>query len=1137
MSDNEQPEAPPEPSGTDSSAQETSAQIWKRRLLLALAYLVLLLFAALLGYGVVQAWLEEQASRIPSSVGFGAILLLLVLCWKRLAPWSRAQLLFTYLIVLIGAMAFLYTPRDQTSFLLGPVPLSLLVNAIVLASLLLSLFFLLRIRVLPRGVKIAVGLLGLIGAAPFGLGLYHGFGLPDVLHGEGLPMHLPLWAQPAVLAVAVLLPVLTVFLLIGLYRSFRDPQRSALRAGLALVAALVPLAVGLATLVSEGEAGVVMRTFAGNSYGIPVSQQIVRTVVHEWAEPPEQAESFWVEWEGSLRIPETGVYGFRLDGDGTGFFYLDGQRLITAAGGYAELELDAGLHELRAASVQEAAEGSFKLVWMKKGDAEILPIDPRFLVHARRHSNWHRSPRQAAQVGIDWLQSASVSWQRGAKCFGCHVQGQVMMGLSLAEKNQYRVNREYFDELFAFTRDGILENGPLGGDAPITSNQFAAMGLAYVRELRSIEDENSLQASAEHLLAAQSDAGSIASDHEEPPIDQGAMAVTANSVVAFQRAFEETGDERFHLAVEKALGWVGGAEVATTQDKIFRLITVGRNGTPEQKARLQGWIQELKNEQSGDGGWKESADMEGSNGYATGQVLYAFKEAGVSVNDRNFKKGVHYLLETQQLTGAWPAINTHTHRPSEFAPTMWAVIGLAGSFGSVMPAIQSEDCRMVSGQVPFEVRVTNFTSGDVESVRFQVDSQELEASPVEGEENLYAVTWDSSGAAKGAHTLLVKATTNEGESGEDSTVVYIGGNFSVKISEVKEGQLITKPFTCRAEVGNSTELPVEGVEFLLDDTPLGVAGLEPFELPCDFTQREQGAHVLSAVARGCGLEARDELHIQTAPDRAPGFLQVQLESGALYLPPDTVEVVLDMSGSMWGQIDRVTKVEIAREVLAAVLQDFPREGNIALRVYGHRRKGDCTDSELIVAPSPVDPEAIMSKVNQIRPKGKTPIEFSLRQALQDLDGAQGSKAIILLTDGIETCDGDPVRASKDLIAAGLNLRVHVIGFDVAGSPETVAQLEEVAAAGQGKFLLAENAEDLSRAMLEAVQLSYSVYDEDGQLVYTRPLGPETNELLSGNYRVEIALDPPLALDVNVEREQTTLVEVIRDGGTFRIEQR
>ena len=127
-----------------------------------------------------------------------------------------------------------------------------------------------------------------------------------------------------------------------------------------------------------------------------------------------------------------------------------------------------------------------------------------------------------------------------------------------------------------------------------------------------------------------------------------------------------------------------------------------------------------------------------------------------------------------------------------------------------------------------------------------------------------------------------------------------------------------------------------------------------------------------------------------------------------------------------------------------------------------------------------------------------------------------------------------MKAAEELVAAGLKVKIHVVGFDVAGSPEAVQQLQRVAEQGGGEFFLAKNAEELGSALQEAVSVSYSVFDDQGERIYTKPLGLESNELLSGRYRLEIDLDPPLAHEVTITKGETTVVEVVKEADTFRI---
>ena len=80
--------------------------------------------------------------------------------------------------------------------------------------------------------------------------------------------------------------------------------------------------------------------------------------------------------------------------------------------------------------------------------------------------------------------------------------------------------------------------------------------------------------------------------------------------------------------------------------------------------------------------------------------------------------------------------------------------------------------------------------------------------------------------------------------------------------------------------------------------------------------------------------------------------------------PRTI-IVMDGSGSMWGQIDGRPKLEIARETVADVLGKLPADQSLGLIAYGHRRKGDCKDIELMVAPAPGTSRQVLQAVNNM----------------------------------------------------------------------------------------------------------------------------------------------------------------------------
>ncbi len=142
-------------------------------------------------------------------------------------------------------------------------------------------------------------------------------------------------------------------------------------------------------------------------------------------------------------------------------------------------------------------------------------------------------------------------------------------------------------------------------------------------------------------------------------------------------------------------------------------------------------------------------------------------------------------------------------------------------------------------------------------------------------------------------------------------------------------------------------------------------------------------------------------------------------------------LILDASGSMWGQLEGRAKIDIAREVVRDLMDRWSPEVELGLMAYGHRRKGDCDDIELLIPPGPGTGPAVLGAVDSLQPRGKTPITEALRQAAAALRAAEDRATVILVSDGEETCGGDPCAAAAELEATGVDLTVHVVGFDVS----------------------------------------------------------------------------------------------------------
>ncbi len=153
-------------------------------------------------------------------------------------------------------------------------------------------------------------------------------------------------------------------------------------------------------------------------------------------------------------------------------------------------------------------------------------------------------------------------------------------------------------------------------------------------------------------------------------------------------------------------------------------------------------------------------------------------------------------------------------------------------------------------------------------------------------------------------------------------------------------------------------------------------------------------------------------------------------------PLTRIEFVFDASYSMFGQWQSGMKMDLAKKMLSEFLDSI--EGTpdleIAFRAYGHqvplRPERSCTDTKLEVPFSKNNYQAIRNKLKTIVPKGTTPIAYTLEQCGGDFPTASSPNVrniIILITDGIEECDGDPCAVSLALQKKGIVLKPFVIG--------------------------------------------------------------------------------------------------------------
>ena len=186
----------------------------------------------------------------------------------------------------------------------------------------------------------------------------------------------------------------------------------------------------------------------------------------------------------------------------------------------------------------------------------------------------------------------------------------------------------------------------------------------------------------------------------------------------------------------------------------------------------------------------------------------------------------------------------------------------------------------------------------------------------------------------------------------------------------------------------------------------------------------------------------------------------QEHSRALY-------IIFDGSNSMWGELpDKSRKISAAKSVFRGLDPALFAGREVALRLYGHRVASDCADSELSVPFTPAESgfAQINAEIDAVSPRGKTPITRSLKAALEDFGDRVGD--ILLISDGIETCDSDPCDLVRSWRESDIDIRVHVIGLGLSDLSRNAMQC--MANASGTQYFDARNADEFSAAIMAAV---------------------------------------------------------------------
>jgi hypothetical protein len=309
--------------------------------------------------------------------------------------------------------------------------------------------------------------------------------------------------------------------------------------------------------------------------------------------------------------------------------------------------------------------------------------------------------KQTVERALAYMQAESADWLNTRKCAACHHAGMPLWALSEAERHGYAVDRKFLSETFESllgSRDKLLASkifpNPADPPDPRPQGRGLNMGLPFLaiaaQSLPSLPEgqKQSLKLIAEEIVKKQQPDGSweFFQTLRRPPINESQTTDAAWIIMALAGKTGADGPEPERAALSKANAWLDAAKPSDIhQDKVLRVLLGARSGKPREA--MQGAIDELLALQRPDGGWSQTVPEWTSDAFATGQTLYVLSLAGYTAEQPQIKRGIGFLVATQEPEGSWPMRSRSTPNgepgsatlltPIKCTAAAWATLGLA----------------------------------------------------------------------------------------------------------------------------------------------------------------------------------------------------------------------------------------------------------------------------------------------------------------------------------------------------------------------------------------------------------------------------------------------------------------------------
>lgn len=332
----------------------------------------------------------------------------------------------------------------------------------------------------------------------------------------------------------------------------------------------------------------------------------------------------------------------------------------------------------------------------------------------------------------------------------------------------------------------------------------------------------------------------------------------------------------------------------------------------------------------------------------------------------------------------------------------------------------------------------------------------------------------------------------------------------------------SRPRVYTVEVGGEGEMPAVARHHLMADWAAAAGGVT--------SHARSGEDVQAAFDRMATHLRRPTLYglsFRTSPEELspppPGRISVLAPEidgrrRAILGGDAAIELVVDTSGSMLDRLGDRSRIEVARTVLYELLgEDIPAGAQVALRTFTPQARS--CETRLLVPLGPLDRAAMADIIAGMEaPKSvKTPLAKAIAAVAGDLADVAGPRIVVVVSDGRESCGGDPAAEVKHLRSQGVDVTLNVVGLALdRKSRKAISRLADL---GGGSYFDASDAETLGAALRAAVSAPVHVIDDSGSVVARGTVGGEAMEVPPGRYRVVVLSDPVITFgDLFVEPE-------------------